>query len=463
MKKKIGFVDTVLRDAHQSLVATRMTTEEMLPVLELLDSAGYHALEVWGGATFDACLRFLNEDPWERLRIIRENVKNTKLQMLLRGQNLLGYKHYPDDVVDTFIQKSIENGIDIIRVFDALNDYNNLITSIKSINKYGGECQACICYTISDIHTIEYYVELAKKLESMGAGSLAIKDMSGILTPIMAFDLVTALKNSIKIPIEIHTHSTSGISEMTYLKSIEAGADFIDTCISTFAGGASQPSTEAMSIALEGLGYKTGLNLEIINQISDYFKPIKEKYRESGLLNPKIMDTDPNTLFYQIPGGMLSNLLSQLKEAKQENKYYEVLKEVPRVRAELGYPPLVTPLSQMVGTQSVMNVISGSRYKLVPKEIKDYVKGLYGRSPAPISDDIRKIIIGDADVETRRPADLLPPGMETYTKEAGEHAKSIEDVLSYALFPTVAMNFFNNRENKQYINSDKIQKVYITY
>ena len=461
MKRKIGLVDTVLRDAHQSLIATRTTTEEMIPVLGLLDKAGYHALEVWGGATFDACLRFLNEDPWERLRTLREGIKNTKLQMLLRGQNILGYKHYPDDVVEMFIRKSIENGIDIIRVFDALNDENNLTTSMNAINKYGGECQACICYTISDIHTIEYYVTLAKKLEIMGAHSLAIKDMSGILPPATAYELVTQLKSNIKIPVEIHTHATSGISEMTYLKSVEAGADVIDTCISTFSGGASQPSTEAMAIALDGLGYSTGLDLDILSQVADYFKPIKEKYRQSGLLNPKIMDTDPNTLIYQIPGGMLSNLLSQLKEAKQEDKYYDVLKEVPLVRAELGYPPLVTPLSQMVGTQAVMNVISGERYKMVPKEIKDYVKGLYGKSPAPISDEIKQKIIGSAPVITGRPADLLSPGMDAYTAEVGEYADSVEDVLSYALFPTVALPFLKKRK---FPYADvPLQEVYISY
>ena len=459
MERKVDFVDTVLRDAHQSLFATRMTTAEMIPVLDLLDKAGYHALEVWGGATFDACLRYLDEDPWERLRTLRKGLKNTKLQMLLRGQNILGYKHYPDDVVETFIQKSIENGIDIIRVFDALNDVDNLTTSIKSINKYGAECQACICYTISEVHTVEYYVTLAKKLESMGAHSLAIKDMAGILTPSAAFELVTQLKKHLKIPIEMHTHATSGISEMTYLKSIEAGADVIDTCISTFAGGASQPATESMAISLQGLGYKVDLDFDVLNQIADYFIPIKEKYRQNGMLNPKIMDTDPNAIIYQIPGGMLSNLLSQLKDAKQEDKFYDVLKEVPRVRAELGYPPLVTPLSQMVGTQAVMNVISGQRYKMIPKEIKDYVKGLYGHSPAPISDEIKQLIIGDVPVETRRPADLLSPGMGTYATEAGQYAKSVEDVLSYALFPAIALPFLK----KKYAPKSDVQEVFVTY
>lgn len=450
MAKQVRFTDTILRDAHQSLIATRMTTKQMLPILETLDEAGYHALEVWGGATFDSCLRFLNEDPWERLRTIRKHVKKTKLQMLLRGQNLLGYKHYPDDVVESFIQKSIENGIDIIRVFDALNDVDNLKTSMKAIKKYGGHCQACICYTISAVHTIEYYMKLARKMEKLGADSIAIKDMAGILTPQKAYDTVKALKEIISVPIEIHTHATSGTAEMTYLMAVQAGADIIDTAISAFAGGTSQPATESIAIALEEMGYDTGLDQQVLKKIAEYFRPIKEEFRKSGQLNPKVMDVDPNTLIYQVPGGMLSNLLSQLKEAGKEDKYEDVLKEVPAVRAELGYPPLVTPMSQMVGTQAVMNIISGKRYKMIPKEIKDYVKGLYGKTPVPVSDEIRKLIIGDEEVYTGRPADMLSPMMDTYREELGELAESTEDVLMYALFPQLALPFLKKRKDPFY-------------
>ena len=447
MDKKIRFVDTILRDAHQSLIATRMSTEDMLPMLENLDDAGYYALEVWGGATFDACLRFLNEDPWERLRTIRKHVKKTKLQMLLRGQNILGYKHYPDDVVEAFVQKAIENGIDIVRVFDALNDLRNLETSMMAIKKYGGHCQACICYTISDIHTVDYYVNLAGEMVKMGADSIAIKDMSGILTPDTAYKLVKGIKEITKLPIEVHTHATSGISEMTYLKAVEAGADIIDTAVSTFSGGTSQPATESLAIVLKELGYDTGLNLDKIKLVADYLKPLKEKMRKDGILNPKVMDVEPDTLIYQVPGGMLSNLLSQLKDAKKEDKYMDVLKEVPKVRAELGYPPLVTPLSQMVGTQAVMNVLSGVRYKMIPNEIKDYVKGLYGTPPGPISKEMKEKIIGDEEVLTMRPADLIAPQMENYKKELGDLAESTEDVLMYALFPTLALPFLQRRKD----------------
>lgn len=447
MDKKIRFVDTILRDAHQSLIATRMSTEDMLPMLENLDDAGYYALEVWGGATFDACLRFLNEDPWERLRTIRKHVKKTKLQMLLRGQNILGYKHYPDDVVEAFVQKAIENGIDIVRVFDALNDLRNLETSMMAIKKYGGHCQACICYTISDIHTVDYYVNLAGEMVKMGADSIAIKDMSGILTPDTAYKLVKGIKGITKLPIEVHTHATSGISEMTYMKAVEAGADIIDTAVSTFSGGTSQPATESLAIVLKELGYDTGLNLDKIKIVADYLKPLKDKLRNDGILNPKVMDVEPDTLIYQVPGGMLSNLLSQLKEAKKEDKYMDVLKEVPKVRAELGYPPLVTPLSQMVGTQAVMNVLSGVRYKMIPNEIKDYVKGLYGTPPGLISKEMKEKIIGDEEVLTMRPADLIAPQMENYKKELGDLAESTEDVLMYALFPTLALPFLQRRKD----------------
>lgn len=450
MAKKVLFTETVLRDGQQSQIATRMPIEDMLPILETMDGAGYHALEVWGGATFDACLRFLNEDPWERLRSIRAVVKKTKLQMLLRGQNLLGYKNYPDDVVENFIQQSIENGIDIIRIFDALNDPRNLITSIEATRKYGGHCQPAISYTTSDFHTIEYYADLAKELEEMGADSVCIKDMAGILTPQDAYQLVSAIKEKINVPLEIHTHATSGISEMTYLKSVEAGADIIDTAISSFSGGTSQPATESMAIALDTLGYDINVDLDKVATIANYFNPIRDKYRKEGLLNPKVKDTEPKALIYQVPGGMLSNLLSQLEEQGLSDKYEEVLKEVPQVRSDLGYPPLVTPLSQMVGTQAVMNVVSGERYKMVPKEIKDYVKGLYGRPPVPISEEIVKLIIGEEEIVTVRPADLLAPGMETYKMEIKDYARTIEDVLSYALFPKQGRDFLGRREDKFY-------------
>ncbi|MDE1547997.1 oxaloacetate decarboxylase subunit alpha [Jeotgalibaca caeni] len=447
MQKQVQFMDTILRDAHQSLVATRMSTEQMLPILEELDQAGYYALEVWGGATFDSCLRYLNEDPWERLRTIRKHVKNTKLQMLLRGQNLLGYKHYPDDVVESFIEKAIENGIDIIRVFDALNDLRNLTTSVRAIKKFGGHAQCCICYTLSDVHTNEYYVALVKEMEEMGADSIAIKDMAGILTPANAYSLIKAVKAVTNLPIHVHTHTTSGIAEMTYLKAVEAGADIIDTAISPFSGGTSQPATESMAITLKELGYDVALDMDRLKVIADHFRPIKEEFREKGILNPKVMDVEPNTLLYQVPGGMLSNLLSQLKEAKKEDKYEQVLQEVPVVRAELGYPPLVTPMSQMVGTQAVMNVLSGERYKMIPKEIKDYVKGLYGQPPAPISKEMQQKIIGDEEVLSARPADSLAPKMAELQAELGDLAESTEDVLMYALFPNLALPFLKKRKD----------------
>ncbi|WP_206911472.1 oxaloacetate decarboxylase [Enterococcus sp. DIV0840] len=450
MTKKILFTETVLRDGQQSQIATRMPTSDMLPIIQTLDEAGYHALEMWGGATFDACIRFLNEDPWERLRTIRKAVKNTKLQMLLRGQNLLGYKNYADDVVEAFVQKSIENGIDIIRVFDALNDTRNLQTSIEATKKFGGHCQPAISYTTSDFHTIDYFVGLTTELEKMGADSICIKDMAGILTPDDAYRLVTEIKNKIQVPLEVHTHATSGISEMTYLKAIEAGADIIDTAISSFSGGTSQPATESMALALENLGYDTHLDMKKVAEAADYFNPIRDKFREEGLLNPKVKDTEPKTLIYKVPGGMLSNLLSQLTEQGLADKYEEVLREVPKVRADLGYPPLVTPLSQMVGTQAVMNVISGERYKMVPKEIKDYVKGLYGKPPVAISEEMTKLIIGEEEVITVRPADLLTPELPQYEQEIAEYAKSTEDVLMYALFPQQGKDFLGRREDRFY-------------
>ena len=441
----VKFTETALRDGHQSLIATRLRTEEILPILEKMDKVGYHALEVWGGATFDSCLRFLNEDPWERLREIRKVVKNTKLQMLLRGQNLLGYKHYADDVVEAFIRKSVENGIDIIRVFDALNDTRNLETSIRVIKDAGAHCQCAISYTTSKIHTIEYYVQLSKQMEELGADSICIKDMAGILTPYSAYELVKRLKETVSIPLDLHTHCTSGIATMTYLKAVEAGVDIIDTAISPFSEGTSQPATESMVVTLNEGERAPKLDLILLSEIADYFKPIREKYRESGILNPMVMDVEPNALTYQVPGGMLSNLLSQLKAQGALNKYEEVLREIPRVREDLGFPPLVTPLSQMVGTQAVFNILAGERYKMVPKEIKEYVKGLYGSSPAPISNEIREKIIGDEKVITQRPADLLEPEIEKYRKEVGDLVSSTEDVLSYVLFPQVAKKFFEDK------------------
>ena len=448
--KKIQFTETVLRDGQQSLIATRMPTSDMLPILKTMDQAGYHALEMWGGATFDACLRFLNEDPWERLRAIRKEVKKTKLQMLLRGQNLLGYKNYADDVVADFVTKSVENGIDILRLFDALNDVRNLETAIRAAKAAGGHCQTAISYTTSQIHTVDYFVDLANKMADLGADSICIKDMAGVLTPQTGYELVSRIKDAVDLPLEVHTHATSGIAEMTYLKVAEAGADIIDTAISSFAGGTSQPATESVAIALEDCGFATGLDLQKVAEIAEHFNPVRDRLREEGLLNPKVKDIEPKTLIYQVPGGMLSNLLSQLTEQGLQDKYEEVLAEVPKVRADLGYPPLVTPLSQMVGTQALMNVISGERYKLVPSEIKDYVKGLYGQSPAPISDEIKETIIGDAEVITVRPADLLAPQLPAFKEEIAEYAKSEEDVLMYALFPQQAQDFLGRREDPFY-------------
>lgn len=450
MTKKVKFMETVLRDGQQSLIATRMPITDMLPILKTMDSAGYYSLEVWGGATFDSCLRFLDEDPWERLRTIRKEVKHTKLQMLLRGQNLLGYKNYSDDVVEKFIEKSIKNGIDIIRVFDALNDTRNLETSIKAIKKYGGHCQTAISYTTSEVHTVEYFHKLAIKMADLGADSICIKDMAGVLLPEVAFELVSKIKKDVDLPLEVHTHATSGISEMTYLKAVEAGADIIDTAISPFSGGTSQPATESVAFALENLGYDTDLDMEKLEEISDYFGEVRDKFRENGLLNPKVKDTQPKTLIYQVPGGMLSNLLNQLTEQGNSDKYEQVLEEVPKVRKDMGYPPLVTPLSQMVGTQALMNVISGERYKLIPSEIKDYVKGMYGNSPVPIEQDIVEKIIGDDDRITVRPADLLEPSFNQFKQEISQYAQSDEDILSYALFPQQGKDFLGRREDSYY-------------
>lgn len=447
---KVGITETILRDAHQSLIATRMTTEEMLPAISLLDKVGYHSLEAWGGATFDACLRFLNEDPWERLRKIRKEAKNTKLQMLFRGQNILGYRHYADDVVEYFVQKSIANGIDIIRIFDALNDVRNLQTAISATKKEGGHVQAAISYTISPVHNNEFFVKLAKEYENCGADSICIKDMAGLLTPYNAYELVKAIKSEVKVPLQLHTHYTSGVASMTYLKAIEAGVDVVDCALSPLSMGTSQPPTEPLVATLKDTEYDTGIDLDLLTEISEIFKPLREKYLASGLLNPKVMGVDINTLKYQVPGGMLSNLVSQLKQQGKEDKLDEVLEEVPRVREDLGYPPLVTPTSQIVGTQAVLNVITGERYKMVTKETKGIVKGEYGRTPVPIKDEFRKKIIGDEEPITCRPADLIEPELSKLRNEIKEYIEQDEDVLSYALFDQVATKFFENRRAAKY-------------
>lgn len=456
---KVMFTETVLRDGQQSQIATRMPIEDMLPILETMDQAGFRALEMWGGATFDSCLRFLNEDPWERLRTIRSHIKNTKLQMLLRGQNLLGYRNYADDVVRAVVRKSIENGIDVVRVFDALNDVRNLKTSIEACKEAGGECQCAISYTTSPVHTVPYFVKLAKQMADFGADSICIKDMAGNLTPSDAYDLVSGIKAEVTVPLEVHTHATAGIAEMTYLKSVEADADIIDTCISSFSAGTSQPATESMHIALTGLGVETGLDLDKLSEIAEHFNGVRDKFRKSGVLNPKVKDTSPKALVYQVPGGMLSNLLSQLTEQGNADKYEEVLAEVPRVRADMGYPPLVTPLSQMVGTQALMNVISGERYKMIPKEIKDYVRGQYGAAPVAISDEIREKVIGDEQPITCRPADLIEPQLPKLCEEIADYARSEEDVLSYALFPQQARDFLGRREDPFYDVPEQTVKV----
>lgn len=448
----VKIVDTCLRDGHQSLIATRLTTEEILSVASLLDKAGYHALEVWGGATFDSCLRFLNEDPWERLRAIRKACPNTKLQMLFRGQNILGYRHYSDELVEMFVQKSLENGINIIRVFDALNDLRNLKSSVDATNKYkkqyDGHCQIALSYTTSPVHTIEYYVALAKEVEAMGADSICIKDMAGVLLPNDAYELISRIKKEVNLPLELHTHCTGGVAEMTIMKAIEAGCDIVDTALSPFSGGTSQPCTEALEYVLQNTEYDPGLDLSYLKQACDKLTAIKDKYLASGGLNPKALTTNPNILKYQVPGGMLSNLMSQLKNQGAMDRYEEVLNEIPRVRKDLGYPPLVTPLSQMVGTQAVMNVVLGERYKLSPGEVKAYLKGEYGQAPAPVNEDVKKKIIGDAEVITYRPADKIAPEFAVMKEKYGAICESDEDVLSCALFENVAVKFLESRRIK---------------
>lgn len=444
---KLKFTETILRDAHQSQIATRMKIEEMLPALELLDQVGYHALEVWGGATFDVCLRYLNENPWERLRTIRKHVKNTKLQMLLRGQNLLGYRHYPDDIVERFIKKSIENGIDIIRVFDALNDVRNLEKSIEITKREGAHCQCAISYTTSKVHTIDYYVHLAKQMEDMGGDSLCIKDMAGILTPNNGYELIRQLKNTLSIPIELHGHSTSGICEMTYYKAVEAGVDIIDTALSPFAGGTAQPATESIYEVLKDNQNVSTLDLSKVHQLSKHFSKVKEKYINDGTFNPRVMKIEPQILKYQVPGGMLSNLLSQLKAQGAEDRYEEVLAEIPKVREDLGYPPLVTPLSQMVGTQAVFNVLTGKRYQIIPKEIKDYCKGNYGQSPDTINEDVIEKAIGNEERITCRPADLLQPRFGQVSEEIKDLTTDEEMILAYTVFPENTRSFLEAKNN----------------
>ncbi|MBR3788373.1 MAG: pyruvate carboxylase subunit B [Clostridia bacterium] len=444
--QKVQFTETVLRDANQSLIATRMKFSEFQPILETLDKAGYYSLECWGGATFDSCLRYLNEDPWERLRKIKKACPNTKLQMLLRGQNLLGYHHYPDDVVRMFVKKSVENGIDIIRIFDALNDVKNIEVAVDETIKNGAIASGAICYTISPIHTLESYVELAKNMKSIGCQTIAIKDMAGILSPAEAYKLVSALKEAVDLPLVLHTHSTTGLGFMTLLKAVEAGCDVVDTAISSMSGGTSQPATETLQYTLEELGYDTGLDGEVLKKIGDFFKPIRAEYLKSGQLNPTVLATDTKALNYQVPGGMLSNLVAQLTAQGKMDKFDEVLLETPRVREDLGYPPLVTPMSQMVGVQATNNVLAGERYKNVSKEVKSYLMGEYGKAPGEVNEDVRKQILGDAKLVEGRYADTLEPAFEKAKAEIGDKAKSDEDVLSYIAFPAQAEKFFDYRE-----------------
>ena len=448
-KKPLKITETVLRDAHQSLIATRMTTEQMLPIVDKMDKIGYHAVECWGGATFDASLRFLKEDPWERLRKLRDGFKNTKLQMLFRGQNILGYNHYADDVVEYFVQKSIANGIDIIRIFDCLNDLRNLETAVKAANKENGHAQIALSYTLGDAYTLDYWKDMAKRIEDMGAKSLCIKDMAGLLVPAKATELVQALKESVEIPIDLHTHYTSGVASMTYMKAVEAGCDIIDTAISPFSMGTSQPATEVMVEAFKGTEYDTGLDQTKLAEIADYFRPMREDALKSGLMNTKVLGVNIQTLRYQVPGGMLSNLVSQLKEMGQEDKYEQVLEEVPRVRKDFGEPPLVTPSSQIVGTQAVLNVVSGERYKMVTKESKKLLSGQFGQTVKPFDPEVQKKCIGDEKPITCRPADLIKPQLADIEKEMAQYKQQDEDVLSYALFPQVATDFFKYREAQQ--------------
>ena len=447
VKRPVKITETILRDAHQSLIATRMPTDMMLPILEKMDKVGYHAIECWGGATFDASLRFLKEDPWERLRKIRDGLKNTKTQMLFRGQNILGYRHYADDVVEYFVQKSIANGIDIIRIFDCLNDIRNLETAVKATNKEGGHAQIALSYTLGDAYTLDYWKDMAKRVEDMGADSLCIKDMAGLLVPYKATELVEALKEGTKLPIELHTHYTSGVGAMTYLKAVEAGCDIIDTAMSPLAMGTSQPATEVMVETFKGTQFDSGLDQNLLAEIADYFRPYQEECLANGLLNPKVMGVNIKTLLYQVPGGMLSNMVSQLKEQHAEDKYYEVLEEIPRVRKDLGEPPLVTPSSQIVGTQAVFNVLMGERYKMMTKETKAVLRGEYGQTVKPFNPEVQKLALAEGEEPiTCRPADLIPNELDKLEAEMAQWKEQDEDVLSYALFPQVATEFFKYRE-----------------
>lgn len=446
---KVGFTETVLRDANQSLIATRMTYDQFKDILPVMDKAGYYSIECWGGAVFDSCLRFLNEDPWERLRNLRLGMPKTKLQMLLRGQNLLGYKHYPDEVVQKFVAKSVENGIDIIRIFDALNDLRNIEVSTKEAIKRGATVSGTISYTQSPVHTLEAFAKLAKDMENMGVATICVKDMAGVMTPFEAKELISAIKKSVKIPVVLHTHCTTGMAYMTYLKAVEAGVDVIDTATSCFSGGTSQPATETLNFALTQLGYKTGLDEKVLKEVNDFFKPIRNEYIASGKLDPKMMATDTDALVYKVPGGMLSNLVSQLKAQNAMDKFEEVLIETPKVRKDLGYPPLVTPMSQMVGVQATSNVLAGERYKNISKEVKAYCRGEYGTSPAPIDKAVFKKVLGDEEPIKGRYADTLEPIFDKTKKELGNLAKSDEDVLSYIVFPQVAEKFLKARKEKE--------------
>ena len=448
-KNPLHITDTILRDAHQSQAATRMRTEDILPACDMLDKVGYWSVECWGGATFDACMRFLNEDPWERLRAIKKAMPNTKLQMLFRGQNILGYKHYADDVVEAFVKKSIENGIDVIRIFDALNDTRNLEAAIRYTKEYGGICEPAMSYTLSPVHSEDYFVGLAEKLEKMGADVICIKDMANLLLPYSAYSLIKKLKENISVPIHLHTHNTSGTGDMTYLMACEAGVDIVDTALSPLANGTSQPATESLVATLKGTDRDTGLDLEILSKLAEYFRGVANKLKASGDLDPKVLNVDTNTLLYQVPGGMLSNLISQLKQANAEDKFYEVLNEVPKVREDFGYPPLVTPTSQIVGSQAVLNVLSGERYNIFTKESKGLLRGEYGAVPGKVNEEVRKKAIGDDEVITCRPADLLDPELEKYREETKDIAKCDEDVLSIALFPQVAPGFIQKRDNPE--------------
>ena len=463
MAKKVGITDTILRDAHQSQAATRMRTEEMLPACEVLDSMGYWSLECWGGATFDSCIRFLNEDPWERLRTLKKALPHTKLQMLFRGQNILGYKNYADDIVEMFCRKSIENGIDVIRIFDALNDVRNLEASIKYTKKYGGICEAALSYTKSPVHSEEYFVKLAKELVQMGADVVCIKDMANLLLPYDAYSLVKRLKAEIDVPIHLHTHNTAGTGDMTNLMAIIAGVDIVDCALSPLGNGTAQPATESLVATLKGTEYDTGLYLEKLSQAAKHFANVAERLKKDGFISEKSTKINPNILMYQVPGGMLSNLVSQLKEAHAEDRYYDVLEEIPRVRKDFGYPPLVTPTSQIVGTQAVLNVVSGERYKMFTKESKGVLAGEYGKLPGMVNEEVRRKAIGDRQVITCRPADLIEPEFEKCKREIGELARCDEDVLSYALFPQVAKKFFENRaaSEKKQADENIVKTLYV--